>query len=158
LSKQDQLQQFDRAYEDFVSLVKSMGPDHFLRSLGDWTPRDIVAHLVGWNHNIRLGCQQIQTGAAPSYHSDAPNDYRNLNAEFIARYNATDQAMLLGQLAQGKDQLRTYLAGVAEHDWDKDFGAKHYRGGPATVGRSVESLTGDYLEHAREISQGTQSR
>jgi hypothetical protein len=152
MPKTDQLHEFERAYTDFVKLVTALTPEAFLRSLGDWTPRDILAHLIGWNFNIRQGCQQIQTGAVPFYHSDALNDYRTLNAEFIARYNSTDRLILLDQLAAGKDRLLTYLIGVAEADWDKDFGATHYRGGPATIARSVESLTRDYLDHAREIS------
>lgn len=152
MPKTDQLQQFEKAYDDFVKLVAALTPDAFLQSLGDWAPRDIVAHLIGWNFNIRQGCQQIQTGAAPFYHSDALNDYRTLNAEFIARYNSTDPTVLLDQLAAGKDRLILYLRGVSDADWDRDFGATHYRGGAATIGRSVESLTHDYVEHAREIS------
>jgi len=104
----------------------------FLRSIKDWTPRDIVAHLVGWNHNILTGCEQIMAGSIPFYHSDALNDYRNLNAEFIARYKSTDRVTLLRELAQGKDELASYLSKVSELDWDKDFGVRHYRGGVAT--------------------------
>src|SRR5512139_3063072 len=84
MSKVSQLQQFDAAYENFVTLVRSLTPAQFLNPIGGWSPRDIVAHLVGWNRNIRAGCQQILQGSAPSYHFDGPNDYRTLNAQFIA--------------------------------------------------------------------------
>jgi hypothetical protein len=153
MNKEDQIQQFNAAYASFVDLVNSLSPKGFLGSSGDWTPRDIVAHLIGWNYNIRQGCQQIQAGSQPFYHVDAPNDYRTLNAEFIARYNSTDRDGLLAELARGKAELLSYLESVDAHDWDKDFGAKHYRGGAATVSRSVESLTRDYLEHAVEIAK-----
>ncbi len=154
ITKNDQLGKFEKAYQDFVGVVNSLTPADFLRSHGDWTPRDIVAHLIGWNHNIRLGCQQISTGLSPFYHRDGPNDYRSINAESIARYNSTDRHALLQELALAKDELTAFLHSVAEQDWGKDFGVQHYRGGAATIGRSVESITRDYADHAQEISKG----
>lgn len=152
MKKEDHIQQFNTAYDRFVTVVTSLQPKVFVEPLGDWTPRDIVAHLIGWNCNIRLGCQQISEGKVPAYHADAPNDYRSLNAEFMARYNSTDRAVLLADLARGRAELLSYLQSVDAQDWEKDFGAKHYRGGPATIGRSVESLARDYVDHAQEIA------
>ncbi len=152
MSKTDQLVQFDMAFGHFVRLVESIRPEEFLASLGDWTPRDIVAHLVGWNRNVLVGCQQIQSGLQPFYHVDGPNDYRALNAEIIARFNSTDRPALLRELSKGRDLLVSYLEGVDEHEWNKDFGVQHYRGGPATIARAVESLTADYVNHAAEIA------
>ncbi len=153
MTKIDQLEQFNNAFEQFVGVVESLNREQFLASLGDWTPRDIVAHLIGWNRNILVGCQQIQSGLQPFYHADGPNDYRNVNSETIARFNSTDRPALLRELEKGKDLLVSYLEGVGEQDWNKDFGARHYRGGPATIRRSIESLTQDYLAHATEISR-----
>jgi hypothetical protein len=152
--KNDQLGKFEKAYQDFVGVVDSLTPADFLRSLGDWTPRDIVAHLIGWNRNILIGCQQIQAGISPFYHGDGLNDYRTINAESIVRYDSTDRDALLRELAQGKDELTTFLRGVADQDWGRDFGVQHYRGGAATIGRSVESITRDYADHGQEISRG----
>ncbi len=152
MSKTDQLVQFEMAFDHFVRVVESLSPDRFLASLGDWTPRDVVAHLIGWNRNVLVGCQQIQGGMSPFYHVDGPNDYRRLNAEIIARFNSTDQPALLRELSKGRDLLVSYLEGVNEHEWNKDFGVEHYRGGPATISRALESLTADYVNHAAEIA------
>ncbi len=152
MSKTDQLVQFDMAFGHFVRLVESLSLEQFLASLGDWTPRDIVAHLVGWNRNVLVGCQQIQSGLQPFYHVDGPNDYRGLNAEIIARFNSTDRPALVRELSKGRDLLVSYLEGVDEHEWNRDFGVQHYRGGPATIARAVESLTADYVTHAGEIA------
>lgn len=151
MTKTDQLEELEEAFEHFVQVVRSLTPTRFLASLGDWTPRDVLAHLIGWNRNTLVGCQQIQSGLQPFYHVDGPNDYRSLNAEIIARFNSIDRPALLRELVKGKDMLVSYLEGVEERDWNKDFGAQHYRGGPATIGRSIESLTNDYINHAAEI-------
>ncbi|MFH1186427.1 MAG: DinB family protein [Chloroflexota bacterium] len=154
MSKSSQLQQFDAAYESFVALLGSLSPEQFLRHDGGWAPRDIVAHLIGWNRNIRTGCEQILSGSAPFYHADGPNDYRTINAEFVAHYSSTDREALLRELAESRRSLKAFLEGVDEQDWSLDSGPQHYRGGPATVGRCVESITADYLEHAKEIMAG----
>ena len=153
MTKTRQLEEFDQAFEHFVQVVHALSPTRFLSSLGDWTPRDILAHLVGWNRNTLVGCQQIQSGLPPFYHVDGPNDYRSLNAEIIARFNSIDRPALLRELVKGRDLLVSYLEGVDEHDWSRDFGVPHYRGGPATIGRAIESLTHDYINHAAEIGR-----
>jgi hypothetical protein len=154
MNRDQQLDQLDKAYRNFVEGVTSLSTESFLRSLGDWAPRDIVAHLIGWNRNIRIGCGQIRNGLVPFYHKDGPNDYRSINGGLIARYNSTDRAALLRELGVSKDELVAYVTGLDLEDWDKDWGVQHYRGGPATIGRSIESLTGDYINHAEEIRQG----
>jgi hypothetical protein len=154
INKKDQLEKLNKAYLAFVEVVESLTPEAFLRSLGDWTPRDVVAHLIGWNRNILRGCRQILKGETPSYHADALNDYRTINAGFIAQYDSTDRAVLLNELAKGKEELSDFLSDVSELEWAKDFGPRHYRGGPATVSRAADSITGDYIEHTREIRAG----
>src|SRR5574341_783344 len=154
MTKADQLQQFDAACKSFVKVVHSLSPQQFLAPLGDWAPRDIVAHLIGWNRNILVGCRQIRSGVPPFYHFDGPNDYRLVNAELIARFNSTDRELLLKELEKTKAEISAFLEGVPERDWDRDFGPQHYRGGSATIGRSVESLTRDYVDHAAEIVSG----
>ncbi len=157
MKREEQLEQFDKAYGKFVHVVDSLSAETFLRSLGDWTPRDIVAHLIGWNRNIRVGCGQIRNGLTPFYHQDAPNDYRNINAEFITHYNSTDRGALLAELRSSRDELVEYVRGLHEQDWAQDFGPRHYRGGPATVERCIESIMGDYIHHTEEIARAAGS-
>ena len=154
MTRDEQISQLHKVHQDFVKVVLSMSEERFLSSLGDWAPRDIVAHLIGWNRNIRVGCEQIRTGVSPFYHFDGPNDYRSENAKSIARYSSRERKALLDELATSKDELVAYVTELDEHDWNKDFGPQHYRGGPATIARSIASLTGDYLGHTEEIIKG----
>lgn len=152
VDKATRLEQHDRAYAEFVRLVRSMTPEQLLRRGTGWAPRDVVAHLIGWNRNIRVGCDEIRAGRTPFYHSDAPNDYRNFNAEFMAKYNSTDREALLRELAEASAALLEYFVGTSELDWSRDFGPQHYRGGAATIDRCAESITREYEEHGKEIA------
>ena len=157
MDKATRLEQHDRAYADFVRLVRTLTPEQLLRRGGGWAPRDVVAHLIGWNRYIRMGCDDIRAGRTPFYHGDAPNDYGTFNAEFTATYDSTNGLALLSQLAEASRGLREHFAETSEADWARDFGPQHYRGGPATIDRCAESISNEYEEHGKEIGSGLQA-
>jgi hypothetical protein len=46
---ENQIALFDKEVAAFVECVRSLQEDQFLRKLNHWSPRDIVAYLIGWN-------------------------------------------------------------------------------------------------------------
>jgi hypothetical protein len=150
-NRKEQLADLNLNYEAFLQAVKDLSSDGFLKSLGDWTPRDIVAHFIGWNRITLAGCAELCEGIEPFYFFDGTNDYRKVNAKFLERFNSTDREIMLQQMASTKEALVSYLKTVEEAEWELDTGVVHYRGGPATVARCVDSLIRDYRKHREEI-------
>ena len=153
-SRNEQLADLDLAYEEFVQTVNELSSENFIISLGDWTPRDILAHFIGWHRITLVGCAEICEGVEPFYFYDGINNYRKVNAPFFERFNSTDRETLLQQMASTKDALVSYLKSIDEKEWQQDTGVIHYRGGPATVARCVDSLIRDYRKHREEIISG----
>lgn len=153
-NRNQQLADLEEAYQSFVETVEKLSAEVFLKSLGDWNPRDILAHFIGWNRITLVGCAEIREGVDPFYFHDGTNDYRKVNARFIERFNSTDRKILLLQMASTKDTLMAYLKMIPESEWEQDFGIIHYRGRPATVARCVDSLIRDYQKHREEIILG----
>ena len=149
-----QLADLDTAYEAFVQTTESLPPESFLHSLGDWTPRDIAAHFIGWNRITLVGCSEVREGVEPSYFYDGTNDYRKVNARFIRQFSSPDRTVLLKDMAVTKDALVAYLKTIPASEWDLDTGVVHYRGDAATVARCVDSLIRDYRKHRQEILDG----
>ncbi|HEY9152820.1 MAG TPA: ClbS/DfsB family four-helix bundle protein [Anaerolineales bacterium] len=156
-SRDEQLADLETAYEAFVRTVKELSSDAFLASLGDWTPRDIAAHFIGWNRVTLAGCSTLREGAEPFYFYDGTNDYRKVNAKFLKQFPSLDREVLLKEMAITKDALVAYLKTISEDEWELDTGIVHYRGGPATVARSTDSLIRDYRKHREEIIQGSRA-
>lgn len=148
-----QLGDLDAASRAFVSSVRDLSVQQFKDSLGDWTPRDILAHFIGWNRVTLVGCAELREGTAPFYFYDGTNDFRIVNAGFLERFASVDREVLLADLASTLAALTSYLAGVSDDEWENDAGVVHYRGGPATVARCVDSLIRDYRRHREEILQ-----
>jgi hypothetical protein len=131
--------------------MQNLSAENLLATLGDWTPRDIAAHFVGWNRITLTGCSELREGVEPFYFYDGTNDYRKVNARFLEQFPSSDRDELLNAIAVTKDVLVVYLRTLDETEWDLDTGIVHYRDGPATVARCVDSLIRDYKKHTQEI-------
>lgn len=153
-SRKEQLTDLELAYAAFVKTAEALSMDSFLKSLGDWSPRDILAHFIGWNRITLVGCAEICEGVEPFYFHDGTNDYRKVNASFLKKFGSTDRETLLRQMMLTKDALVSYLKTIEENEWELDTGLIHYRGGPTTVARCVDSLIRDYRKHRDEIISG----
>lgn len=140
------------AYDDFVECVLSIPEAHFLTPMDGWAPRDVVAHLIGWNRFMIQACTSIRSGEPPAYYADAPNDYRNINAALVERYASRSRLQLLAELAASMAEFEAYLGGLPASEFALDRGVVHYGGEPATVGKVVRSLAGDYDHHTRQIN------
>lgn len=146
-----QLTDLETAYADFVETMRSLSADNLLNSLGEWTPRDIAAHFIGWNRITLAGCSELREGVEPFYFYDGTNDYRKINARFFEQFPSSDREELLKEIAVTRDALIAYLKTIPESEWELDTGIVHYRGNPATVARCVDSLIRDYRKHRQEI-------
>jgi hypothetical protein len=153
-SRDKQLSDLEIAYTDFMKTLLNLSADKFLASLGDWTPRDIAAHFIGWNRITLAGCSTLREGAEPFYFYDGTNDYRKVNAKFLEQFTSIDKKVLSDEIAATYDVLAAYLKTIPERDWELDTGVVHYRGNPATIARCVDSLIRDYRKHRQEIIDG----
>ncbi len=135
----------------FADRLGANPAEALIRSLGDWTPRDIVAHFIGWNRITLVGCAELRERVEPFYFDDGTNDYRVVNAGFFRRYPSREPGELLAEMAATMRALVSYLTTVPDAEWDADTGIVHYRSGPATPARCVDSLIRDYRKHRDEI-------
>ena len=142
----------NRAYDQFVLCIRSLSETQFLTAMNDWSPRDVVAHLIGWNRLMIEASLSILAGQPPAYYADAPNDYSNINAAFVAKHSSYLREDLLHELESSMVEFKAYIAGLSPADLSSDHGVIHYSGRPATISAIITSLAGDYQHHARQIS------
>ena len=145
-----QIKQLDQAVSNFKTCIRDLPESKLLQPINGWTPRDVIAHLIGWNRRTITGCRQIKTGELPSYFSDAENDFSNVNAESLDLYIRTDRGLLLDELEDSSQALQNYLLFLDSTDWQTDFGA-HYRDSTITIENTVADLIKDYDNHREEI-------
>ena len=153
MNNQDTVLPLKRAYQEFVDLIRSLSDEQFLAPMNGWAPRDVTAHLIGWNNFMIEASSTILAGKTPTYYEDAPNDFSTINAGFTAKYASRSKQELLDELKASMERLEAFVLGLPPGELENDHRARHYRGGPATVGKTIVSLAGDYRHHTLEINE-----
>lgn len=145
-----QVSKLERSVDIFARSIASMSDRLFLKKINQWSPRDVVAHLTGWNRYIIDGCKQLIKGELPFYNADPGDDYSNVNAELISQYSSLDKQELLDDLLESARQLVAFIHSLKPEQWRRDYGVKH-KGVTLTIRDTVAELIADYVHHQRII-------
>ena len=148
----ESIAKFDRTLVDFIHCIESLDEGLFLSKLINWSPRDIVAHLVGWNDHLVKGSAQIKSGAIPFYYIDPGDDFSKVNADIVKDISSTKREELIEQLTASAENLKGYIRTVSSEDYSRDFGVR-YKEEVATIERTFEALIGDYDQHKTQIEE-----
>ena len=153
---EEQIRKLDNNIKEFSGYINSLPENLFLKKLDDWAPRDILAHLIGWNRATIEGCQQITKGETPSFFINPGYDFSKFNAILVQQYNSEDRQKLIEELEVSARELEQFLLSVDGSKWDTDYGVT-YRGGSVTFGNMVEGLNNDYVNHRKQIETWVES-
>ena len=134
----------------------------FLEKMNDWAPRDVLAHLIGWNRYTIEGCQQISKGETPFYLIDPGDDFSKVNAVLVQRYDSRDERQLLDELKASAEELKQFLLSLGSVEREAGYGvsyADHGVGyeGAVTIRNTVDMLIYDYVEHREQIEEWVKS-
>ena len=137
--------------EQFVAGVEALPEEQFLQEAGGRTPRDIVAHLIGWNYYAIEASEPIGRGEVPPSLIDPGPDFSRVNGESMVRYAARDRGELLGQLRESAAAYDAMLRGLPDAEWDDNHGV--VRGDwSVTNGSFVEIMIGEFDHHRQEVA------
>jgi hypothetical protein len=152
ISVRKQVSELNSAVQEFSRCIDSLPESVFLKKMNDWAPRDVIAHLIGWNLYTIKGCQQLKRGELPFYFNDPGDDFRKVNALLVGKYNSKDKKKLLAQLEASAKKLTSYIATIEPSDWEGDFGVTFWRK-TITIKNSVDALITDFISHKRQIKK-----
>ena len=149
-TRERQIARLEEAVELLGVATRALGEQSFLSRHGGWSPRDILAHLIGWNPAIVDGCRQLLRGELPFYDVDPGDDYCKVNAQFVRQHASTSREGLLADLGSSAARLGRFLEALDPVDWDRDSGVSH-EGEQLTIRDTVDELIDDYRHHSEQI-------
>ena len=152
-----QIEDLNFSAREFIKCIDSLPEPLFLNKIDDWTPRDVTAHLIGWNLYTIKGCHQLKKGELPFYFSDPGIDFCKVNAVLVREYNSKDKRKIIQQLDASTEELKEFLAAIIPREWETDFGVK-YGGEIITIKNSVDALISDFVSHRQQIENWVNSR
>lgn len=150
MDREEALARLREAADELDALLGSLPEPLLEHRLEHWTPRDVAAHLVGWNRHVVEGVRQLARGEPPFYLAHAEQDYRELNAESVRRWGGLDRDALLVELRSSLRDLVAFLESLPREVWERDFGVRH-RGEVLTVLATAVRLAQDYVSHTERL-------
>ena len=139
----------------FINCLQAPPDTMFLRKIDAWTPRDITAHLIGWNIYTLEGCRQIMKRETPAFFNDTGDDFSKVNDVLIHRYSSEDTGSLIDRMNTSAEELKEFASSIDRTEWQKDYGVA-YKGGTVTLMNMIDALISDYEIHRLQIEKWAQ--
>lgn len=134
----------------FVGVVEGLPDERFLHVDGGRTPRDITAHLIGWNYYAIEASEFIGRGEVPPSLVDPGPDFSRVNGESMARFPSRDKGELLGQLRESGVAYDAMLRDLPAAEWGDNHGVVRGKW-QVTNDSFVEIMIGEFDHHRQEI-------
>lgn len=109
-----------QARKGLLDAVRSLSPaqqDQVF--LGEWTVKDLLAHLAGWDYTNREAVGEILAGQKPTFWQHYDRDWRSYNARLVAEHKREDFAEMLAATEQSHRALIEYLKTVPADEYLK---------------------------------------
>jgi len=119
--------------------------------LGIWTVKDLLAHLIGWDHTNLDAIQSVLSGELPSFYQHRDHDWQTYNARLVKTYKKSSFKELLASMSVSQERLVEFLETIPPGHFSKDFGVR-FRGYKVTVQRLLEAETKDEQIHLQQIT------
>jgi len=120
--------------------------------LGEWSARDLVAHLIGWDYTYIAAIEDLMGGQLPAFYALYDADWTSLNWQFVRQYGKGSLAELLAAARQSHRQLLDFLQTIPTSDFDKDQGVRH-NGAPVTIVGLLQAEVKDEKVHYQQLQE-----
>jgi hypothetical protein len=109
-----------QARQSILDQVRLLAPEQQDRVfLGEWTVKDLLAHLTGWDHTNREAVGEILAGQRPGFWAHYDRDWRRYNAQLVAQYRQEDLDEMVAEVEQSHRALIEYLETVPADEYLK---------------------------------------
>ena len=145
MDKQSALKEVESGFAELLAAVKGLDERAMTKTFyGDWSVKDILAHIAGWQHTMAGAMERMARGEKPTPEGVDYSDADAWNARFTGAMRAQNATTVVADLQQS---FGTYLRRARAIPEDR-FGEGK------TINRLLEtSGTGHYKEHLPAIQQ-----
>jgi hypothetical protein len=114
-AKQDLLDEAARQYRAFHETIQGLNEEHMTEPwLGSWSIRDIIAHISGWQRELRPALERLARGERPVPEGVSYDDVDAWNAKFAAARRSTAVADVLLELDRSHEAFMHAAAQIPE--------------------------------------------
>ncbi len=146
-----------RARGALLDSARSLPPPKQSRVfLGVWSPRHILAHLIGWDCTNLQAVSELRRHKVPSFYKYHDKDWASYNSKLVARHNRGSFRQLLASAQKSHARLLAELRTLPAEEIIENRGVR-FRGCTVTIERLLEAEAEDEQTHHRQL-QGLRRR
>ena len=131
---------------DAVRLLSPAQQDEVF--LGEWSVKDLLAHLVGWDRTNREAVGEILAGKKPSFWVHYGRGWQSYNVRLVTEYRRDDLAEMIATVEQSHRELIDYLQSVPADEYLKR----------KPIGTLLRVEATDEEEHCQQVEQFSAGR
>ena len=127
MDRQQLLSKLDRAWADFEQSFAGLTDAQMLEPgvVGDWSVKDILAHVTTWEEEALKSLPLILEGRKPPKYSVLYGGIDAFNAQQSEMKHSLPLADILSQAETTHGRLVSFLEGVAEEQFIRDTPFRH---------------------------------
>jgi hypothetical protein len=163
LTKSALLEQIAQEQAFWEQLVNEIGKERMLEpgATGDWTFKDVVAHLNGWRGKTLARLEAAQHGQAPAAHPwpahlDEDDDVEEINAWIYRQSRDWSLQEVLNEYRRSFQHMREAVLALSERDLTEP-GHYTWMEGDALATMLTSSFGHLHEEHEQTLSSSTPS-
>lgn len=130
------------AHQEFMQVAGQL-PSTLREAKGvcgdEWSPKDVVAHLIGWDQAAVCFLGLFSIGLGDTFNPDIDGDTFNANSVNMREGSSWDE--VIAELTTTHDDLQHIITVLAAHQLKSDGGYGH-----SLIGRKD-----DYLFHTQQL-------
>lgn len=150
-------EQLQRNVHQFMRTVRALSDDQFTEPMDGWSPRDVTAHLIGWNRASIDSANAFERGELPPVLADPGEDFADVNAAFVEKHDSADMNGLLRELELSYQELARHLYTIDEAAWTRPVRAPRWDAS-VTLESYIHEVSDDYAHHAQELMSWLKAR
>ncbi len=121
--------------------------------LGQWTVKDLLAHLVGWDYANLEGIEAILAGRLPAFYAHYDPDWRAFNARLVGEFRRGCLAESIDSAEASHRALLAVAQAVPADEFGKDHGVRSPGGRRVTIDMLLSAEATDERKHARQLKE-----
>lgn len=118
--------------------------------LGIWSVKDVLAHLIGWDHANLDAVRRVLNGQVPAFYEHHDRDWQTYNAILVKKHKTNSFRELLERAQASQEKLIRFLQTIPSENFNRDFGVR-FRGYKVTIQRLLEAEAKDEQAHHKQI-------
>jgi hypothetical protein len=120
--------------------------------LGIWSMRDLLAHLIGWDHSNLEAIQMVSEHRLPAFYEHIDKDWRSYNARLVSLYKKGTLPDLIKAAQVSQGALLDRITPIPAKDLFHDYGVR-FRRYKITIARLIKADTKDVKAHLEQIKE-----